>query len=187
MAINKITPAEALADELKASIENLPRTDHMTLPAVQIVRIDEEAEARFNRTVAVNHATSADEVVTEDGKTLEQVRNENLFGVTNLDDKAAKHTIKVDGDNVIIVAPIKDAEGNKAETVIAPTMQNIAAVDAGAPTNPVEAKKEGMDIATPSEAYVSVFEPSRETAEVSTTSSTPATKDKTPTDTLPKS
>jgi hypothetical protein len=146
--------SDSTVRELQKTVDALPRTDHMTLPAIMITEIDEETLARMASVEAINKATKPDEVIDEEGKTLQQVRNEFEFGVTNLDDEAGKHEFIVEGnaretESVTVVPPVAvvvNAEGEEEEVqgdpvVIKPTPANIAPVDAEAPHNPVEARE----------------------------------------------
>lgn len=141
----ELTSTDSTLRELKETVDSLPRTDHMTLPAIQIAKIDDETKARMEAISKINNATKSDEVVTEDGRTLQEIRNEFEFGVTDLSDEGFKHKLTLS----------KDSEGNetlkvqgaydKAEEAIEikATPANIAPVDVDAPHNPVEAKEAG--------------------------------------------
>lgn len=141
--------ADNAVRELMDMVERLPRTDGMTLPAVGITIIDEETAARMKAIAAINAATDPNVVIDEEGKTLQQVRNEFTYGVTNLDETGAKHTFEVTTDEngnsaVKITAP--EVEGQESSSVvIAATPPNIAPIDAGSPTNPVEAREMGIE------------------------------------------
>lgn len=140
--------------ELQQTVNALPRTDHMTLPAIQVTEIDEETVARMQAVADINDARSDKAKVGKTGKSLEQIRNEFKFGVSDLSQEAGKHEIIVkegkDGvQSVTIIPPAitiinsegKEEESQDAKLVIEATPANIAAVDAKAPKNPVEARE----------------------------------------------
>jgi hypothetical protein len=145
--------------ELQATVNALPRTDHMTLPAIQVTRIDDETLARMQAVADINDATSGKDKIGKTGKTLEQVKNEFMYGVSDLSDEAGKHELvvkegKSGTQSVTIIPPVikvtgkdgKEEEVQDAKIVIEATPANIAAVDADAPHNPVEAREAtGLD------------------------------------------
>ncbi len=141
--------ADGAVKDLMELVESLPRTDHRTLPAVGVTILDEDTAIRMRAIAAINSATDPDEKVDETGRTLQQVRNEFEFGVSDLNEEGPKHTFEVskseDGTGEVkVIAP--EINGEQAEPVIiAATPANIAPVDVDAPKNPVEAKEAGEE------------------------------------------
>jgi hypothetical protein len=139
---------------LQDTVDSLPRTDHMTLPAVQITAIDDETIAKMRMISEINKAKNAEDVVNEEGLTLGQVRNQFLYGVTDANEEGAKHEVVVneteDGrESVTIIAPVievTNADGEVEEVqdepvVIEATPANIAPIDKDAPKDPVAARE----------------------------------------------
>jgi hypothetical protein len=135
-----VSSADTTVRELEASIENLPRTDHMTLPALMVNTIDAETAARMKTIETINEAKKPDDVVDETGRTFQQVRNQFEFGVTELDEKGSKHEFEVGSDGSITVIAPEINDEHRREVTIVPTPANIAPVDADAPKDPVEAR-----------------------------------------------
>ena len=141
--------------ELQQTVAALPRTDHMTLPAIQVAEIDEQTRARAAAIVAINNARNADDVVDEEtGKTLGQVKSEFEYGVSDMNEEAGKHEIQINEtenglETVTIIPPVREVTNEQGEVVevkdeevvIEPTPANIAPVDVNAPHNPVEARE----------------------------------------------
>lgn len=149
---NETLATDSTVRELQQTVAALPRTDHMTLPAIQIVEIDDETRARAQAIVDLNNAKSGK--IGKTGKTKEQIANEFMYGVTNLDDAAEKHQIEVkEGKNgvqsVTVIPPVIKVTNEQGEVeevqgkklVIEATPANVAPVDADAPKNPVEARE----------------------------------------------
>ena len=62
---NKVnTSNDTTIMELQEIVNNLPRTDHMTLPAVQITKIDEETKTRSEDIVKINESRDMSEVAS---------------------------------------------------------------------------------------------------------------------------
>lgn len=149
---NETLATDSTVRELQQTVNALPRTDHMTLPAIQVVEIDDETRARAEAIADINNSKSGK--IGKTDKTLEQIRNEFRFGVSNLDDEAGKHEIvikegKEGTQSVTIIPPAitivnsegKEEEVQDAKLVIKATPANIAPIDADAPHNPVEARE----------------------------------------------
>lgn len=130
MANDKIERSNSVR-ELEELVASLPRTDGMTLPAVQIVKIDDEAIKRSEEVVAINAATKAEDVINSEGKTLGEVRNEAVFGMKNPMEGGEKHTFKDGEDGSFIIVPPTINGEKQDDIVIKPTPPNVAAVDAG--------------------------------------------------------
>lgn len=145
MEKNKTTETNAVksvVEQLEASIQNLPRTDFMTLPAVMVTSIDEETLERMKAISEINAATDKDTKIGSTGKTFGEIVNEFKFGVASLEEIGEKHSFKATATGVVISAP--EINGERAvDVVIEATPANISPSDAGAPTNPVDAKEEG--------------------------------------------
>lgn len=128
---------------LQAIVDEFPRTDGMTLPSVMITEIDEETVARMSAISAVNHAVDPETVIDENGKTLQQVRNEFAYGVADLNDEGPKHQLEIVNEDgkigVKVIAPEIEGEQQAPVTIVA-TPANVAPVDAGI----VEAKEQGL-------------------------------------------
>ena len=162
---NKVMSTDSTIRELQEIVDVLPRTDHMTLPAIQITEIDDETLARMQAIADINDAKSDKEKVGD--KTVGQVKNEFMYGVSDLDQEAGKHELVVkegrEGTRSVTVIPpvIKatDEDGKEHEVqseklVITPTPANVAAVDADAPHNPVEAKEATDEASKPTDTPV---------------------------------
>jgi hypothetical protein len=146
--------ADSTIRALQETVDSLPRTDHMTLPAVQITAIDEETLARMRMISEVNKGGDSEAVVNEEGLTLGAVRNQFLYGVTEGEERGSKHEIVVnsteDGSESVTIIPpvieVQNAEGELEEVqdepvTIEATGANIASVDKDAPQNPVAARE----------------------------------------------
>src|SRR5688572_30713114 len=116
---NEVQASDPILRELVERVESLPRTDHMTLPAVMVNEIDDETRARMASIKAVNDARNPDDVIDESGKTLAQVRREFEFGVSEEDEEGGKHSFKFEeGEHgiqkVTVIPPVHkviNAEG----------------------------------------------------------------------------
>jgi hypothetical protein len=151
---NQALSTDSTIRELQETVNALPRTDHMTLPAIQVTRVDDETRARQQAIVDINNAKSEKTKIGDTGKTLGEIRNEFMYGVSDLSKEGPKHELivkegKEGTQSVTIIPPvikIVNAEGEEKEVqdkkiVIEATLPNIAAVDADAPKNPVEARE----------------------------------------------
>lgn len=148
----KVMSTDSTIRELQQVVDALPRTDHMTLPAIQITEIDEETQARMQAIADINNAKSDKEKIGD--KTVGQIKNQFAYGVSDMDEEAGKHEIIVkegrEGTrSVTIIPPViigvdengKEHEIQSDKLVIEPTPANIAPVDADAPKNPVEGRE----------------------------------------------
>ena len=149
---NKVMSTDSTIRELQEIVDVLPR-------------IDDETLARMQAIADINDAKSDKEKVGD--KTVGQVKNEFMYGVSDLDQEAGKHELVVkegrEGTRSVTVIPpvIKatDEDGKEHEVqseklVITPTPANVAAVDADAPHNPVEAKEAADEASKPTDTPV---------------------------------
>ncbi len=138
---------------LQNIVEGLPRTDHMTLPAIQITEIDPETRTRLGMIADINKSKNDEDVIGKEGRTRSQIRNEFMYGVSDLSEEGAKHQLVVNEgeegrESVTIIAPVievTNADGEVEETqaeelTIEATPANIAPIDKDAPHDPVEAR-----------------------------------------------
>lgn len=133
--------------ELQNTVESLPRTSHMTLPAVSITKIDDETLASMKRMSEINKATSYEDEVGE--QTVGEIRRKFVYGVSGDSEEGAKHEVIENDDMSVTVIPparkITDASGEVREVkgrevTFEATPANIAPIDKDAPHDPVQAR-----------------------------------------------
>lgn len=150
----EVTITDTTVNELKQTVDALPRTDFMTLPAVNIVTIDDETLRQMEMTRRMNAGGNPDDVVNDqNGITRQQYRDMIEFGVMpdgSVPEGSGKHTFDVNtaADGSVESVTINPPEEGGQSVEIAAAPANVAPMDADQPTNPVEARENRTNDAT---------------------------------------